>query len=420
MLKSPGKGKIGILVGGGPAPGINSVISSVTIEAINLGFEVVGFYDGFLHLAEGVRNFTKLEIQTVSRIQGSGGSLLRTSRFNPTKDPEHLERAVRTIVGLNITHLVTIGGDDTAYSAMQISRFAQENMGIVLRVAHVPKTIDNDLPLPEGIPTFGYQTAREVGAAIIANLMEDAKTTRRWYFAVVMGRSAGHLALGASKSAGATLTIIPEEFQASIKISHIADIIVGSIIKRIVNDRPYGVAVLAEGLVERIDSDDLAIIDGVERDAHGHLRLSEVNFSDIVKQAVKKSLSDFDISLTLVDKEIGYELRCAPPCAYDVDYCRNLGYAAVEFLVAGGSNALMSIQGNSIVPINFSDIQDPETGRTRVRLVNTESLQYKIARHYMIRLEKSDLDDNLSLERLATAAGVKPQSILDKFSYLFD
>jgi hypothetical protein len=141
---------------------------------------------------------------------------------------------------------VTIGGDDTAFSASKVSDYALSSMGVNLAICHVPKTIDNDLPLPEGIPTFGFQTAREIGTQLIKNLAEDAKTTSRWYLTVIMGRTAGHLALGCGKSAGATITIIPESFREPVRISVLADILAASIIKRLAFDRPYGVAVLAD------------------------------------------------------------------------------------------------------------------------------------------------------------------------------
>ena len=182
--------KLGILVGGGPAPGINSVISSVTIEAINSGFEVLGIVDGFQHLIEGsTEHVQPLTISDVSRIHFQGGSVLRTSRANPTRNEEHLEQVGRTLAGLGITRLVTIGGDDTAFGASEVARVSHAS----LRVVHVPKTIDNDLPLPGGMPTFGFETARQVGTEIVLNMMEDSRTTNRWYMVVVMGRTAGHL-----------------------------------------------------------------------------------------------------------------------------------------------------------------------------------------------------------------------------------
>jgi 6-phosphofructokinase 1 len=199
-----------MLVGGGPAPGINSVIGAVTIRSLLGGSEVLGFVDGFKWLMEGSTGHVHpLSIEEVSRIHFRGGSHLGTSRANPTKKPEHLDRVLSTLTSLGITRLVTIGGDDTAFSALKLEARSAGRMQVV----HVPKTIDNDLDLPYGIPTFGFQTARHYGVEILKNLMVDARTTSRWYLTVTMGRKAGHLALGIGKAAGATLTIIPEEFR---------------------------------------------------------------------------------------------------------------------------------------------------------------------------------------------------------------
>src|SRR6185437_5373549 len=146
-------------------------------------------------------------------------------------------------------------GDDTAFSALKLEEVAA---GLV-RIVHVPKTIDNDLDLPHGIPTFGYQTARHVAVEIVKNLMVDARTTSRWYFAVTMGRKAGHLALGIGKAAGATLTLIPEEFRhAHVGLNELVDTLAGAIIKRTAMGRRDGVAVIAEGLALRVDPQDLA------------------------------------------------------------------------------------------------------------------------------------------------------------------
>ena len=198
-----GNKRIGILVGGGPAPGINSAISACVIEASNNGVEVMGIRDGFSQLMNGRTDMVRLlTIQDVSRIHADGGSILRTSRANPTIDPEDLKTTIRMLRELGVTSLVSIGGEDTALSASEVAR----NSGGDIRVAHIPKTIDNDLPLPGDIPTFGYDTARYVGTQLVLNLMEDSRTTNRWFVVVVMGRKAGHLALGIGKAAGATLT----------------------------------------------------------------------------------------------------------------------------------------------------------------------------------------------------------------------
>jgi len=409
---------LAILCGGGPAPGINSVISSVTIEAINNGWAVLGILDGFSHLAKGVKQVVPLTINMVSRIHLDGGSILRTSRFNPTKDENLLRTAITTLIDLGVTHLVTIGGDDTAYSAYRVSAYAKEKLGIDFQVVHVPKTIDNDLPLPEGIPTFGFETARSLGAQLVSNLMEDAKTTGRWFFVVAMGRTAGHLALGIGKSAGASVTVIPEEFgPGKIKMQYLVDILVGSIIKRLAAGRDYGVAIIGEGLFEKIEHDS-AMLEAIGRDDHGHIRLGEVDFSNLIKQAVMAKLAELGVKMSVVDKEIGYEVRCAQPNSFDIEYTRNLGYGAFEFLAQGGTGALVTVQNNQIVPIPLEEIQDPKTGRTQARLVNVESVQYKIARKYMLRLEKGDFENPAELAKLAAIIHVTPEEFAQKFGYL--
>src|SRR4026207_1906376 len=200
---------LGILVGGGPAPGINAVISAATIEALNEGFDVIGIRDGFKHLVRrDLSGLRPLAIDDVSRVHLLGGPLRGRSRENPTRSLEATRTVVEVLRQAGVTHLVTIGGDDTALS----SRYLSEHSGGAIRTVHIPKTIDNDLPLPPHVPTFGFQTARHVGVELVRNLMEDARSTRRWYGGVAMGRRAGHLALGIGKAAGATLTVIAEEF----------------------------------------------------------------------------------------------------------------------------------------------------------------------------------------------------------------
>lgn len=411
------KNVIAIVCGGGPAPGINSVISAVTIEADRNGWDVIGIYDGFSRLSRGEKKYIRLDQENVSRIHLTGGCILKMSRYNPTKKDADLRTVVETLTELGVTHLVTIGGDDTAYSAMAVSDYAR-TIGRTINVVHVPKTIDNDLPLPEGVPTFGFETARAFGTMEIENLMEDARTTNnRWYFTIAMGRTAGHLALGMGRSAGAALTIIPEEFpQDAIPLQQIVDIITGSVVKRYLTGHNYGVAVIAEGVIEKIAAEDFEKLGNVVLDEHGHIRYSELDFGEILKQSVLKEVEKLGIKLAVVDKEIGYELRCAAPIAYDIDYARSLGYEAVQFLMRGETGALISLQDNQAKPMFFEDIRDPETGKTKVRKVNIESVHYKIARGFMMRMEKADLDD----PGLANAYHMEPQAFKERYSYLFE
>ncbi|AKU96724.1 6-phosphofructokinase [Labilithrix luteola] len=409
--------KLAILVGGGPAPGINSVIGAATIRACLSGVEVLGVQDGFKWLIEGdTSRVTPLSIADTSRIHFRGGSTLGISRANPTKSPELLAKCLDTLQRLGVGMLVTIGGDDTCFSASQLAKASRGK----LRVVHVPKTIDNDLDLPQDVYTFGFQTARHIGVEITKNLMVDAKTTSRWYFVVAMGRKAGHLALGIGKAAGATLSLVSEEFENPVPLKTIVDTLAGSIIKRLSHGRTDGVAVLAEGLVEHVRPSDIEGLEGVERDAHGHIRIAEVDFGNIVKAAVQKQLATMGIKTTIVSKNIGYEVRCADPIPFDMEYTRDLGYCAARYVIEGGSEALISMQRGSFVPVPFAKIMDPVTGRMRVRMVDIESDRYKIARSYMLRLKPEDFEDTVELTRLSQAANMSASDFRARFGYLVE
>jgi ATP-dependent phosphofructokinase / diphosphate-dependent phosphofructokinase len=410
--------KLGILVGGGPAPGINSVISAATIRAELEGVEVLGIRDGFEWLMNGnVEHTAPLNIAKVSRIHFRGGSHIGISRANPTQEKQHLDNVVISLLRLNVAMLITIGGDDTAFSAMKLEEHAAGR----IRVVHVPKTIDNDLDLPAYVDTFGFQTARHIGVDIVKNLMVDARTTSRWYFVVAMGRKAGHLALGIGKAAGATLTMIPEEFGGqTVRLKMLVDTLVGAIIKRLSYERRDGVAVLAEGLVLSIDPGDLAELEDIERDSHGNVRIAEVNVGEILKGQVQGGLKRFGIKTTIAAKNIGYELRCADPIPVDMEYTRDLGYCAAKYLLEGGNAAMISMQGGHFVPIPFAKMLDPDTGRARVRMVDIHSTRYAIARRYMIRLRRDDFDDPHELARFAATAGLSLDQFRSEFGYLID
>lgn len=404
--------KLGILVGGGPAPGINSVIGAATIRAELAGVPVVGIRDGFEHLITGDTNeVLELTADSVSRIHFRGGSILGTSRANPTKDPALLDRCIDSLGRLGVDQLITIGGDDTAYSAM---RLAERSAGR-LRVVHAPKTIDNDLDLPPWVDTFGFQTARHHGVQIVTNLMVDAKTTSRWYFVIAMGRKAGHLALGMGKAAGATVTLIPEEFGERVVLSEIVDTLVGSVIKRRRAGRRDGVAVIAEGVVLSLDPAELDLLDEVERDEHGHVRIAEVDIGQILKVKVRKRLAELGLKTTIVSKDVGYELRCADPIPVDMEYTRDLGYCAAKYLITGGSGVMVTMQAGQFVPVPFGEMLDPETGRTAVRVVDIHSTRYAIARRYMLRVRRDDFDDPDELAALAEAAGLSVDAFREMF-----
>ena len=411
--------KLAILVAGGPAPGINSVISAATIRAQLEKVEVIGIHDGFEWIMQGdIEHVTPLTIDVVSRLHFRGGSHIGISRANPTLHEEHLENTIVSLQRLGATQLITIGGDDTAYSA---HRLVQRSGGR-LRVVHVPKTIDNDLDLPPYVDTFGFQTARHHGVEVVKNLMVDGKTTSRWYFVTAMGRKAGHLALGIGKSAGATLTLIPEEFAGRrIRLRTLVDTLAGAILKRRTAGRRDGVAVLAEGLILGIDPDGPEGAGACragrarQRAAGGdqHRRGAQDG-----RRAVR--LREFGIKTTIVAKNIGYELRCADPIPADLDYTRDLGFCAARYVHAGGSAAMISIQAGQFVPIPFERLMDPETGRAKVRLVDINSSRYRIAYRYMLRLRRDDFDDESELANLAATAGTSAEAFRAAFGYVVE
>ncbi|MDP2166753.1 MAG: diphosphate--fructose-6-phosphate 1-phosphotransferase [Thermodesulfovibrionales bacterium] len=415
--KSKAKEVLAIVVGGGPAPGINGVISAATIEAVNEGKQVIGIMGGFKSLFNGDKKAAiPLGIDDVTRIHARGGSILKTSRDYPDKVKEKFKVLMSTLKALKIRYLLTVGGDGTLYMAKWIEREARGSIAVI----HVPKTIDNDLPLPGGAPTFGFETARHWGVAILENIMEDARTTSRWYFITTMGRYTGHLALGIGKAAGANITLIPEEFTGEkLSFRTVADILEGSIIKRLAVKKHYGVAVLAEGISSKFDITELSHYEQIEKDETGRVRLSEIQLGRLIRNIVRGSLKEKGIEMTIVDKNIGYELRAANPIPFDAEYTRNLGFGAVRFLLLGGTGAMIVFYEGRLKPVPFVEMTDPATGRTRLRYMDTSSETYMVARKYMMRLEKEDFS-GVQIKKLAHAANMTEKEFKKRFYYLVE
>jgi 6-phosphofructokinase 1 len=410
--------KLAIVAAGGPAPGLNSVIGAIVIRACLSNVPVIGIQDGFKWLAEGdTSHAVPLGIADVSRIHFRGGSVIGISRASATKSPQAFESLLRGLLRLEVGMLAVIGGDGSATLAAKIHERARDWM----RVVHVPKTIDNDIDLPADVETFGFPTARHIGVEIVKNLMVDAKTTSRWYLVVAQGRKAGHLALAIGKAAGATVSIIPEEFpKGRTRLATIVDTIAGAILKRLALGRPDGVAILAEGLADCVDPEELAKHCEVPRDAFGNVHVAKINLGDLLRGLVEKRLEALGVSATIMAKAIGYEVRCADPIPDDMEYCRDLGYCAARYIIEGGTGAMVCIQAGSFRAIPFGDLLDPVTARMRVRMVDVESDRYKIARTYMIRLRREDFDSPLDLARLAGATRLTPEQFRAEFAHVVD
>ena len=261
-------------------------------------------------------------------------------------------------------------------------------------------------------------------------MYEDARTTTRWYLMISMGRAAGHLALGIGKASAATLTMIAEELRGRrVTLDLICDTIIGSVIKRMASGKGYGLVVLAEGLIEAVGEegliealgDELARYGNVERDPHGHLRLGEIEFGRMIRYRVTERLAKLGLKVTMIDKDLGYELRCSDPIPFDAEYTRNLGYGAVKFLLspeAAEYGAIVSFEGGTMKPLPFDTMIDPATNRMRPRLVDVQSETFECAVRYMTRLMPSDFDDARQLQKLAAVVNLTPEEFRQRFEYV--
>lgn len=413
---------LGILCGGGPAPGLNGVIAGATLYALRLGWKVYGFLQGFKYLMTGdvetvKNNMIELTYDVVSRIHFQGGTIIQTARANPRTSEVALENVRNVLRALKVRYFMTIGGDDTASSAVSVAAGMDPNE---ISVISCPKTIDNDLPLPSGQSTFGFHTARSLGMQIVRNLMVDSKSAPRWFLVEAMGRTAGHLALGIAQAAGAQLCLIPEEFKnETIEFEDVADLIETTVLKRLAYGKNYGVVVLAEGLVSRMSDSALHKLFGGRdppTDPHGHILLDDAELARSLATELLKRLKPLGVNFT--PKKIGYELRCADPVAFDAVYTRELGYGAIDAFVNGYSSCLIVREDGQVKPWKFSDITDPKTGRVKTRLVDVSSQSFKVARVYMWRMSDKDYDNADLVARVAAAGKMTPEQFMEKFGRL--
>jgi len=364
-----------ILCGGGPAPGINTVISTVAKVFLKSGFRVIGLHGGYKSLFAEQSEMVDFDFTFADDIQKQGGSALRMSRYKP-KDSEF---STRFFVRNNVKLLVTIGGDDTASTANRISKFLAEN-NIKIQNLHVPKTIDNDLPLPEGSPTFGYYSAKDEGVRIAQTVYEDARTSGNWFVVSAMGREAGHLAFGIGAACHYPMIIIPEMFnKVEVTFDRITRLIISSMVKRKLLGITYGVAIVSEGVFHFMTDDEI-VSSGVNFtfDDHGHPELGNVSKAHIYNMLLQHRLKQINLNIKSRPVELGYELRCVKPTAFDLMYCGLLGYGVKQLFDQGITGAMVTSDpaGHS-APLYLKDVAD-EHGRVRPRLVDMEGEKVKM------------------------------------------
>lgn len=381
---------VAILCSGGPAPGINTVVCSIAKVFLKDGYRVIGINHGSKTLFTENVDTVEIDFETADQYFNRGGSFLKMSRYKP-KDSEF---KADFFIKNNVDLLVTIGGDDTASTANRIAKFLNEK-DIPVRNIHVPKTIDNDLPLPERLPTFGYHSAKNEGVRIATTVYEDARTSGNWFVVSSMGREAGHLAFGIGTACHYPMIIIPEMFKkVEVTFDRIIKLMVSSIIKRTIYGISYGAIIVSEGVFHFM-SDEEIINSGIKFsfDDHGHPELGKVSKAHIFNVLLSEKLDELGIKVKSRPVEIGYEVRCCPPTAFDLKYCTLLGYGVKQLFDEGKSGCIVVCHNNGkVLPLYLEDVEDPETGKIVPRLVDTEAQDYHMLMDNFHVLDNDDLE----------------------------
>ena len=383
-----------ILTGGGPAPGMNTVVGTIAKTFLSNGYRVIGLHGGYKGLFSPTQKTTDIDFLLADSIFNRGGSYLMMSRYKPSQEDFDKNFNLDFFKNNNIQLLVTVGGDDTASTANRIAKFLAAKNYPIANI-HVPKTIDNDLPLPSNIPTFGYHSAKSEGTKIATTVYEDARTSGTWFVVSAMGRSAGHLALGIGATCHYPMIVIPEMFnRTDITIDKIVNMAISAIIKRKIMGLSYGAIMISEGVFHAFSHTDLEAA-GVKftYDDHGHPELGKISKAQMFNELLEKKLDKLGISVKSRPVEIGYEVRCVTPIAYDLMYCSQLGMGVYQLFKEGATGCMVYLDlNNNIKPLYLSDIQDKD-GKIPPRGVNihTDKAQ-NIIRYLMHYITPADYE----------------------------
>lgn len=384
------KDSIIILCGGGPAPGMNPVSMSVAKTFLSKGYRVLGLHGGYSGLFSKNARVEELDFFKADRYFNVGGSYLQMSRFKPTDKDFEENFNLDLFKDNNIKLLVTIGGDDTASTANRISKFLAAKNYPIANI-HCPKTIDNDLPLPNNAPTFGYNSAKNEGAHIAKTVYEDARTSGNWFVITAMGRTCGSLALGIGEASHSPMTIIPEMFnKTTMTLDKIIKLSVSAIIKRKILGVSYGTVVTAEGLFHDEGVMQEMVDAGVHFtfDEHGHPELGKISKAVIFSDLLDKECQKAGLKVKSRPVEIGYDVRCQEPVAYDLTYCTELAMGVYQLFSEGKTGCMVYVDSfGKVSPLYLKDLQDPETGKIPPRIVDinsgTAQNYYSFIAHYV-------------------------------------
>jgi 6-phosphofructokinase 1 len=354
---------------------MNTVVASVAKTFLRHGYRVIGLHGGYSALFTDKPRMQDIDFLRADEIFNKGGSMLKMSRFKPSSEDFEKRFNLKLFTDNEIKLLVTVGGDDTASTANRIAKFLAEKQYPIANI-HVPKTIDNDLPLPNNSPTFGYNSAKAQGCVIATAVMEDARTSENWFVVSAMGRSAGHLAMGIASSCHYPMVIIPEFFnKTEITIEKIVNMLISCILKRKIMGVDYGAVMVSEGVFHSLSDEEIRN-SGIHftYDEHGHPELGKVSKANIFNDLLERKVKELGLKVKSRPVEIGYEVRCHTPIAYDITYCSQMGMGVYKLFEEGSTGCMVYVDhmGN-VSPLYLKDLQDPETGKIPPRLVNMDS-----------------------------------------------
>ncbi len=355
---------------------MNTVSMSVAKTFLRKGYRVIGLHGGYSGLFSKEARTEDIDFFKADRYFNRGGSYLQMSRFKPT-DKDFAENFnLDLFKDNNIKLLVTIGGDDTASTANRISKFLAEKNYSIANI-HCPKTIDNDLPLPNNTPTFGYNSAKNEGAHLARTVYEDARTSGNWLVISAMGRSCGSLALGIGEATHCPMTIIPEIFnKTEMTLDKIIRMSISAILKRKIEGIDYGTIIAAEGLFHNEEVAKEAAAAGVHfsYDEHGHPELGKISKAVLFNELLEKEVAKEGLKVKSRPVEIGYDVRCQDPVAYDLSYCTELAMGVYHLFKEGKTGCMVYVDSyGNVAPLYLADIQDPKTGKIPPRMVDIES-----------------------------------------------
>jgi ATP-dependent phosphofructokinase / diphosphate-dependent phosphofructokinase len=390
--------RVGLLFSGGPAPAANAVISAAALNFLNSGISVYGFLDGYENLerycpenplVEG-EHYLCLRRNDVTQIRNRKDIVLRTARANPGKRissfddladadcNEKLRAVYGALDSLGVDALVSLGGDDTLKTANYLYRM-QEVLPELrpLAVVHLPKTIDNDY---FGIDwTFGFFSAAHFAAAEIRNLGADARSTQVWYVLEMMGRKAGWLTYASGIAGEATRMLSVEDFDDGFDVTACAEEMVDLMLAREYDGRKHGIICVAEGLADLLPDDQRP----QALDEHGNIQLGAAHIGKMLAAEMERVYEErTERSIKVRNKQIGYETRCAEPSAFDVLLGTQLGVGAHRAIVEEGlTGHMVSVEKQlQLKYVPFDELIDPDTLKTKVRLIERDSDFYRLAR----------------------------------------